>query len=99
MPKNKKEARTCHNCGLESLIDCEEWALHESSIPDELPCQACTRNPENIGGKFDFWNEDWATAISRGKVTAELEDSDDVKRELCEKLEALRGGEKLARTQ
>jgi len=102
MPETKKEpricelcGRTCHICGLEDLTMCEDSAVHQSSMPDELPCRECRRNPEKKGGKFDFWNEDWASTISMGKSTAELEDSDDKKRELVEKLAELRGGEKL----
>jgi hypothetical protein len=97
MAKTKKEELSCHDCGLEDIEACQDIRArtHQSSMPDELPCSACARNPEQVGGKYDFYYENWTTIISNGKATAILEDENDETRELSERLATLRGGGKL----
>lgn len=69
----EKPKLTCHNCGLEDLIACENNKAHRSSTPDKLPCRYCERNPEVDEEVFDFFSETW---ILESDKTASIEDPD-----------------------
>ena len=56
MPIKRKEARTCHDCGLEDVNACER-GLHRSSRETLLPCNSCVRNSEH--GKLSCWASDF----------------------------------------
>ena len=49
---------TCHNCGLEDIVACDE-GKHQSVTPDKLPCAYCERNPEVNEEVLDFYSETW----------------------------------------
>jgi hypothetical protein len=72
MPKNKKEAKTCHECGLEDIDACESANTHRSSRPSQTPCVFCIRNPEKVGW-YDFYEEQWTLNVNGMPI---LEDAD-----------------------
>lgn len=63
MPENRKEAKSCHDCGLESLGDCENRNKHIPVDENSPPCKFCTRNrkkPEGVSLFIsDFYSEAW----------------------------------------
>lgn len=69
MPKNQKEAKSCHDCGLEDINACEN-SKHRSSRPLEVPCRFCLRNPESIGSYdfYDFYDEQWTLNARRDPI-------------------------------
>jgi hypothetical protein len=58
MAKKRKEAKSCHECGLEDINRCEFEFAHRSSRPSQTPCVFCLRNPEKVGW-YDFYHEQW----------------------------------------
>jgi hypothetical protein len=58
LPEKKKEAKSCHECGLEDINTCEFEFTHRSSRPSQTPCVFCLRNPEKVGW-YDFYHEQW----------------------------------------
>jgi len=85
MPKNRKEAKNCHDCGLEALDECESGFGHIPSDEAQLPCSVCLRNPKKKVGHFreDFHSEQW-TVESNG--TAIFEDPTPHEMELLKSL-------------
>lgn len=76
MPKNEKEARTCHDCGLEALEECEANFGHFPADETLLPCSCCVRNPkkQKTLWRADFWDKQWMrdsekTPILEGPTT------------------------------
>jgi len=43
----KKEAQTCHGCGIESVDDCPK--RHIPADANKFPCNCCRRNPDLAG--------------------------------------------------
>ena len=81
MPETRKEARNCHNCGLEDFDACDvkENPIHRPALEkDEVPCSACARNPEIIGNRFDFYDEQWTREFTTKKGVGKcfIEDPD-----------------------
>ena len=78
MPEKRKEPRNCHNCGLESLDDCESRHIH---IPDDeklAPCKFCCRSkysPRYAENRelSDFYSQMWTRDEERDPL---LEDPD-----------------------
>lgn len=58
MPKNQKEAKSCHDCGLEAFDDCETSKRHIPADETMAPCKFCSRNPVAVGW-YDFYDEQW----------------------------------------
>jgi hypothetical protein len=62
--------KTCHDCGLEAVDDCE---VHNKHIPfdeQKIPCRFCKRNPKPERPVTDFYSETW-TLLSDGTPTIE----------------------------
>jgi hypothetical protein len=96
MPKIKKEPKTCHDCGLEAIDECE---MHEGHVPyNEIlpPCVFCTRNTSerNIQVRTDFYREQWTLDAYRSPI---LEDATPQDVRLLKLLHILiNGGERVA---
>jgi hypothetical protein len=64
MPQIKKEMKSCHDCGLESLGDCEENRVHRSVDAKSPPCKFCVRNRySNAKTVTDFYSENWVLSL------------------------------------
>jgi hypothetical protein len=76
MPENRKEARNCHLCGLESLGDCEERSAHRPVDEKSPPCKFCSRNQYSRGKIVaDFYSENWVLSFGLDKhYSASIED-------------------------
>jgi hypothetical protein len=72
MPKNEKELRSCHDCGLEAFDDCETSKSHVPADETMAPCKFCSRNPKRVGW-YDFYEEQWTLDV---KGNAIIEDPD-----------------------
>jgi len=72
LAKKRKEARTCHDCGLEAIDDCEGEKRHIPSDETLLPCSCCVRNPEKHRLKTlwraDFYSETWTRESDKTPV-------------------------------
>jgi hypothetical protein len=58
MPRNQKELRNCHECGLEAFDECESQNKHVPADETLAPCKFCSRNPAAVGW-YDFYEEQW----------------------------------------
>jgi len=56
--KKKRRKKTCHNCGLENIEECEAFSMHKPLIPLKLPCRICQRNPVTCGW-YDMFSVKW----------------------------------------
>lgn len=100
MPETKKEPQTCHLCGLEDFDACEDKSVHRPALEKgEAPCSVCARNPDMIGNKFDFHDEQWTREFTAKHGLGEcfIEDPDPQEQELLKNLHKIvnEGGEKL----
>jgi hypothetical protein len=72
MLRKRKEAKTCHECGLEALEECESNFGHMPSDESLLPCSCCTRNPKLISlltsWRSDFFSEQWTRDSDRTAI-------------------------------
>jgi hypothetical protein len=57
--KPQKQPKTCHNCGLEAIDDCDNNGQHIPSDGERAPCKFCERNLTSETIASDFWNENW----------------------------------------
>ena len=81
MPEKKKEVKSCHDCGLEAIDDCETEKRHipyDETLP---PCRFCVRNSAKPlrAVTTDFYDEMW---ILESDKTPIIEDPDPHEREL-----------------
>lgn len=91
MPENQKEARTCHNCGLESLGDCENRHAHIPVDEKSPPCEFCARNPDKAKTAViaDFYSENWVLSFGLDKhYSPIIEDPDATEQKLLKFLHA-----------
>ena len=90
MPEIRKEARTCHLCGLESLGDCEERSVHRPVDEKSPPCKFCLRNQYSEGKVVaDFYSETWVLSLGLDKHWSPIiEDADPHERLLLTLLHA-----------
>jgi hypothetical protein len=95
MPEIKKEAESCHNCGLESLGDCEERSVHRPVDEKSPPCKFCARNPDKAKTAViaDFYSENWVLSFGLDKKHEEhwspiIEDPDAAEQKLLKFLHA-----------
>ena len=100
MLEKRKEAQNCHLCGLENFDACEDGSVHKPALEkNELPCASCARNPDVIGGRFDFYDEQWTREFTakNGLGKCFIEDPDPQEQELLRNLHKIvnQGGEKL----
>jgi hypothetical protein len=89
MPEKRKEAKTCHACGLESLDDCETDFRHIPSDENLAPCKYCVRNPKpSKDAKMctDFHDEMW---ILESDKTPTIEDADPIQQVLLKLLHGI----------
>jgi hypothetical protein len=93
MPENRKELRSCHDCGLESLGDCENQNKHIPVDENSPPCKFCTRNSyisENTRNLTDFFSEAWTLSHGAdGHWSPLIEDANPVEQDLLRRLHAL----------
>jgi hypothetical protein len=86
MPEIEERTKTCHECGLESIDDCETTKKH---IPDDenfAPCVYCVRNhlehtPTNW--RADFYSERWYRDADKAP---HIDDPDPHERQLLQTL-------------
>jgi hypothetical protein len=82
----EKEPKTCHQCELEAIDDCQTENKH---IPDDenlLPCVCCVRNYLNhkpTNWRADFYAQTW---YSEADKSAAIDDPDPHEKTLLETL-------------
>ena len=95
MLRKRKEARTCHDCGLEAFEDCEARKGHIPADETLLPCSCCVRNPKktkagwiadfyaSTSWRADFYSETWTRDSDKSAI---IEDPTPHERTLLETL-------------
>jgi hypothetical protein len=75
LPETRKEAKTCRDCGLEAIDDCESQNIHIPDDENSAPCKFCTRNRYNRSKVVaDFYDEVWTRDSDRAPI---IEDADE----------------------
>jgi len=94
MPKNRKEAKNCHDCGLEAIDECESGKGHIPADETLLPCVYCVRNltERETPMRFDFWDEQWTRLADRTPI---IENPDPVEQNLLRTLHNFVNGGKI----
>jgi len=64
--KREKEPKTCHDCGLEAIDECESGKGHIPFDEHRAPCKFCERNYGTEDIMTDFYSENW-TLDDKGK--------------------------------
>ena len=93
MPENRKEAKSCHQCGFEAIDYCEMRKGHIPADENLAPCRFCTRNRNRpkVNVIADFYSETWTLDTEKTPI---IEDPDQHERELLKILHAfMNGGE------
>lgn len=57
--KPQKQPKTCHDCGLEAIDECEGDRQHLPFDEDKAPCKYCERNLKSENIASDFFSENW----------------------------------------
>lgn len=94
MPENRKEPKSCHDCGLENLGDCENRDKHIPIDENSPPCKFCSRNQilhelqSNVA--TDFFSEAWTLSEGAdGHWSPLIEDANPLERVLLRRLHTL----------
>jgi hypothetical protein len=94
--ENEKEAKSCHQCGLEAIDDCETENKHIPFSETLPPCRFCVRNRKRpkVSMIADFWDEMWTLDTDKTPI---IEDSDPHDQNLLKLLHDIIGGGRIGK--
>lgn len=58
-PTSSIFSKTCHDCGLEAIDNCETENVHIPFDESKFPCLVCQRNSKTKINFADFFSENW----------------------------------------
>jgi hypothetical protein len=90
LAEKQKELKSCHQCGLEAIDDCESWNKHIPYGENLAPCKFCVRNCQRIKIPWvmDFYDKMWTLDTDRTPI---IEDPDRHERNLLLLLHKTKG--------
>jgi hypothetical protein len=70
--KPQKQPKTCHDCGLEAIDECETGQGHFPYDQNAPPCKFCERNFKTENIVTDFYSENWTLASDKTPMFDDL---------------------------
>jgi hypothetical protein len=91
LTEKRKEPKSCHDCGLEAIDECESEKQHIPFDENLAPCLYCVRNvtERDAPVRADFYNEQWTLDVDRSPI---LEDPDPTEQKLLRTLHIIVNG-------
>ena len=74
MPETQKEAKTCHQCGVEAIDECQSENKHMPFDENLAPCKFCVRNHNRpkVSVIADFYDEMWTLDVDRTPIIEDV---------------------------